>query len=140
MQVYDRPNIGGALCRRRRRAGRRDQCRVQSDPSSTREADPAPCSEGVGHTPPCPDAGRRAACFRIRSDDAVSYAAARQPAGASNAQVNRELQALKRILSLAVRHGNFPSKPPIALLREDNVRTGFLDAAQVASICKHLEP
>lgn len=76
----------------------------------------------------------------IRSDDAVSYAAARQKAGASNAQVNRELQVLKRILSLAVRHGKLPSRPHIALLREDNVRSGFFDAGQVATVCKHLEP
>jgi integrase len=76
----------------------------------------------------------------IRSDDAVSYAAARQKAGASNALINRELQILKRILSLAVRHGKLPSRPHIAMLREDNVRTGFFDDAQVAAVCKHLEP
>jgi integrase len=82
--------------------------------------------------------GRR--LIGIRSDDAVHYAAARQKAGASNAQINRELQVLKRILSLAVRHGKLPSKPHIALLQEHNARTGFFDDAQVASVCQHLQP
>ncbi|MGH9395676.1 MAG: tyrosine-type recombinase/integrase [Terriglobia bacterium] len=60
------------------------------------------------------------------------YIARRQRDEASNATINRELQVLKRALTLALR-----CDPPkiaralyIQLLPEDNVRRGFLDDAQ----------
>jgi integrase len=76
----------------------------------------------------------------IRSDDTVRYAAARQTAGASAGQINRELQILKRMLSLAVRHGRLASRPHIAMLKEPPARSGFFDAEQVDAVCRRLEP
>jgi integrase len=60
-------------------------------------------------------------------------------ADVSNAEINRELQALKRIFSLAMKNGLLAMRPHIALLREDNVRTGFFTDQQVDAVCKNLE-
>lgn len=56
----------------------------------------------------------------------------------SPAEINRELQTLKRILSLAVRDGRLPTRPHITMLREDNVRSGFFEAEQFRSVIAHL--
>jgi len=56
----------------------------------------------------------------------------------SNAEINRELQALERIFSIAVRDGKLAMRPHIAMLREDNVRTGFFEPHQYASVLAHL--
>lgn len=51
----------------------------------------------------------------------------RQEQGATNATINRELAALKRMFALAVRAGKLSSKPYIPTLEEHNARQGFLD-------------
>jgi hypothetical protein len=56
----------------------------------------------------------------------------------SNAEINRELQILKRIDNLAVQSGKLLHKPHVPLLREDNTRTGFLEPEQFASVHAHL--
>ena len=56
-----------------------------------------------------------------------AHIARRQEAGASNATINRELAALKRMFSLAVQAGKLSSKPYIPTLEENNARQGFLD-------------
>ena len=60
------------------------------------------------------------------------YIDSRQQEDAENATINRELAALKRMFSLA--RQSTPPKvngvPYIAMLREDNVRTGFLESKQ----------
>ncbi len=56
----------------------------------------------------------------------------------SPAEINRELQLLKRTLNLARNDGKLASVPKIELLREDNARRGFFDREQVASVCRHL--
>jgi hypothetical protein len=43
----------------------------------------------------------------------------------SNAEINRELTALKRMFNLAIQAGKLLQKPHIPLLKEDNVRVGF---------------
>jgi integrase len=53
----------------------------------------------------------------------------RQEQGASNATINRELAALKRMFALAVQAGKLSSKPYIPTLEEHNARQGFLDHA-----------
>ena len=58
--------------------------------------------------------------------------------GASNAEINRELTILKRMFSLAFQAGKLLLKPHIPLLREDNVRTGFYEADQFASVYERL--
>ena len=54
----------------------------------------------------------------------------------SNAEINRELAALKRILSLAVEGGKLLHERSDA--QEDNVRTGFFEADQCQSVRSHL--
>src|SRR5262249_42925424 len=49
----------------------------------------------------------------------------RQAGGASNAAINRDLIALKRMFSLAVQGGKLMTRPYIPLLKEANVRKGF---------------
>ncbi len=45
----------------------------------------------------------------------------------SNASINRELSALKRMFALMVQAGKLSSKPYIPMLEENNARQGFLD-------------
>ena len=62
----------------------------------------------------------------------------RASTGASNAEINRELETLKRIFVLAVQAGKLLHRPHIPMLREDNVRTGFFEPEQYASVRAHL--
>jgi integrase len=61
-------------------------------------------------------------------------------AGASNAEINRELTTLKRVFALAIQGGKLLHRPHIPLLREDNIRTGFFEPNQFASVYEHLPP
>jgi integrase len=56
----------------------------------------------------------------------------------SNAEINRELQVLKRCFSLALKHGKIFTKPEIPMLRESAPRSGFFDRAQIEAVCRHL--
>src|SRR6059058_2919723 len=58
----------------------------------------------------------------ITTTDVRRYVARRQDEGAKNATINRELSVLQRAFTLAIAAGTLPSRPHIALLREDNVR------------------
>jgi integrase len=57
---------------------------------------------------------------------------------ASPAEVNRELQHLKRMFTLAIQAGLLLHRPHIPLLRENNVRTGFFEPEQIAAVLAHL--
>jgi integrase len=57
---------------------------------------------------------------------------------ASNAEINRELALLKRMFSLAIQAGKLHGKPHIPMLKENNVRTGFFEPAQLSSVLMHL--
>jgi integrase len=80
--------------------------------------------------------GRRAA--QITTADVRRYTAARQQAGAANAQINRELSALKRAFTLAMQGGKVLVRPHIPMLQERNVRTGFFEPEQFTAVRKHL--
>src|SRR5215472_2398561 len=71
--------------------------------------------------------GRRA--IDITSQEVKAYVNKRQQEGASNATINRELGALKRMFALAAKHT--PPKvgqvPHIAQLKESNIRSGFFE-------------
>src|SRR5262249_2471828 len=75
----------------------------------------------------------------ITADRIAAYADARRTQDqAAAATVNRELAALRRMFSLAVRAGKLASRPPITLLREDNVREGFIDPPEFAWLLAQL--
>jgi integrase len=75
----------------------------------------------------------------ITADRIVAYADARRAQDhVTPATVNRELGALRRMFSLAVRAGKLASRPPMTLLREDNVREGFIDPPEFARLLAEL--
>lgn len=66
------------------------------------------------------------------------YTKARLEHGAANATANRELSALKRMYSLAIQGGRLQHMPHIAMLREQNVRTGFFERDAFEAVRRHL--
>ncbi len=62
----------------------------------------------------------------------------RPMAGASSAEINRELALLKRMFTLQIQGGKLLYKPHIPMLRENNVRTGFFEPEQFVSVLAHL--
>ena len=81
--------------------------------------------------------GGRRACA-INTSQVRRFIALRQEAGASNAEINRELAALKRAFSLAVKDGKLMVKPHIPMLKENNVRTGFFERDEFARVRRYL--
>jgi integrase len=67
-----------------------------------------------------------------------AYTALRLEAKAAPATVNKELAALGRMFTLAVRDGRLTSRPIIPKLHVDNARTGFLDPADFEAFCAAL--
>jgi integrase len=63
----------------------------------------------------------------ITADRIAKYVRERQKEGAANGSINRELAALKRAFTLAIRAGKLKAAPYIPLLQENNARRGFLD-------------
>ncbi len=70
----------------------------------------------------------------ITASDVREYVNGRKEAGAANANVNRELAALKRAFSLAIQAGKLAVRPHIPMLQEDNVRTGFFEEEQFNAV------
>jgi hypothetical protein len=72
----------------------------------------------------------------LTTDLAVHYTRKRQKEGAADATVNRELGTLRRALNLARRctPPRVRTVPYIPMLKEDNVRRGFVDDAQFAQL------
>jgi integrase len=56
----------------------------------------------------------------------------------STAEINRELQILKRCFSLAMKDGRLAMKPHIAMLKEAPARAGFFEREQYEAVLKHL--
>ena len=95
--------------------------------------------------------GKRLA--RITTEDVVNFVAHRLKQGivahkgkrkgqrigdVSNAEVNRELQTLKRIFNLAIEQERIAMRPTIRLLQESAARSGFFEREQYESVLKHL--
>ncbi len=80
--------------------------------------------------------GRRMAT--ITTADFRRFMNQRQTAGASNAEINRELGVVKRMYSLAMHDGTLLARPHIPLLQEHNVRTGFFNREQIEAVLAHL--
>ena len=74
----------------------------------------------------------------ITTVDIRKFIDLRQEEEASNAEINRELAAIKRTYSLAAQAGRIIQKPYIPMLKENNVRTGFFEPEQFESIRKNL--
>ena len=81
--------------------------------------------------------GRRR-LMTISTLDVRAFTAQRQAAGASNAEINRELIILKRMCSLAMQAGKLRVRPYIPLLQEANIRQGFFEPEQFQSVKNHL--
>jgi len=74
--------------------------------------------------------------MEITSDKIAAYIEQRRKNGSSNATINRELGALRRIFNLAA-HQQPPKVfqvPPIPHLKEHNIRTGFLEHDEFLSL------
>ena len=56
----------------------------------------------------------------------------------SSAEINRELTVLKRMFSLAIQAGKLTHKPHFPMLRENNVRAGFLEHEHYLAMLSHL--
>lgn len=86
--------------------------------------------------------GRKA--HQITTADVQTYIQNRLSAGASNAEINRELAALKRMYNLALRAEKIAKKPYIPKLEEDNARQGFFEPwefeAVLAQLPEYLRP
>jgi len=63
----------------------------------------------------------------IKTDRIAKYVDDRLNEGAANATINRELAALRRMLNLGYRAEKVARVPFIEMLKEDNVRTGYLE-------------
>jgi len=80
------------------------------------------------------DRDRRAA--HVTTADINTYIVSRQSEGAANASINRELAALKRAYSLAMRSSppRVHVRPYIPMLEENNTRTGFFEEHQFRAV------
>jgi integrase len=58
----------------------------------------------------------------------------RQNEGAKNATINRNLSLLRRMMNLAWREGKLAQTPYFPMLKEDNVRKGFLTPTQFTKL------
>ena len=74
----------------------------------------------------------------ITTADVRAFVFQRQEAGASNAEVNRELAVLKRAFRLAHQAGKLLATPYVPMLREANARTGFFERDQFEAVCAAL--
>jgi integrase len=74
----------------------------------------------------------------LTNADVTAYRVKRQEAGAAAATVNRELAALKRMFSLAVKGERLQRMPYIEMLKENNTRCGFFEREQFEAVRAHL--
>src|SRR5262249_1138567 len=70
----------------------------------------------------------------ITTDRITAYVVARQAERAANGTINRELAALKRMFRLADISGKVAQRPYVPMLREDNARKGFFEAAEFEAV------
>jgi integrase len=74
----------------------------------------------------------------ITGDRIGSYVACRQDEKAAGATINRELAALKCAFRLGEKVGKVIQRPEVSMLRENNRRKGFFEAAEYRAVLKHL--
>ncbi len=88
------------------------------------------------HLRPFFDGKKRAQ--KISSADVRAFVAHRKEEGASNAEVNRELAALKRMFNLALQTEQITRKPHFPRLEENNVRQGFFEPWEFTAVLARL--
>ena len=76
--------------------------------------------------------GKRASF--ISAADIRHFTLLRQEAGASNAEINRELAIVRRAFSLALQAGKLIHRPHFPMLKENNVRTSFLEREEFLAL------
>ena len=74
----------------------------------------------------------------ITTDRTRAYQRKRLEEGAAPATINRELAALRRMLSLAFNAGKLSRIPKIEMLAEDNVRESFLEHGESTTLLEKL--
>jgi integrase len=74
----------------------------------------------------------------ITLDDGTEQQVPAVTKAVSNAEINRELQTLKRCFSLAIDSGLLAMRPKITMLRESAARSGFFEREPYASVLAHL--
>jgi integrase len=74
----------------------------------------------------------------ITTDRVRAYIQDRQQDGISNAEINRELAALKHMFNLALRGERLHSKPYIPTLKESNIRKGFFEPEAFRAVLSEL--
>lgn len=80
--------------------------------------------------------GRRMAT--VTTADIRRFTERRQAAGSTNAEINREFAALRRMFTLGTQSGKLLHRPYVPMLRENNVRTGFFEPGQLRSVLREL--
>jgi integrase len=73
---------------------------------------------------------------KLSTEEIDNYVRGRLTNGAANASVNRELSALKRMYKLAIKAGRLKTMPYIAMLKERNVRSGFVKDADYQALAR----
>lgn len=86
-----------------------------------------------------PAFGKRKA-VQITTAQIKSYILLRQKEDAANGTINRELEAMRHAFKLAIQGRKLLYMPHVPMLREDNVRTGFLTSEEVDRLSSHLKP
>jgi integrase len=81
-------------------------------------------------------AGKRA--HLITTSDIRAFVIRRQKQGASNAEINREIAALKRAFNLGLQGGTISRKPQFIRLSENNVRRGFFERREFEALLANL--
>lgn len=76
------------------------------------------------------------ATTKLSTEQIDTYVRRRLDDGAANASVNRELSALKRMYKLAIKSGRLKTMPYIAMLKERNVRSGFVKDADYQALAR----
>lgn len=75
---------------------------------------------------------------QITTSEIRAFMMRRQEAGASNAEINRELSIVGRAYRLALQAGKLLHAPYVPKLDENNVRTGFFERTEFDAVHKHL--
>lgn len=73
---------------------------------------------------------------KLSAEQIDTYVRSRLDDGAKNGSINRELSALKRMYKLAIKSGRLKTMPYIGMLKERNVRSGFVKDSDYAALLR----